>query len=1098
VVLPSSTTAERSVKVVLWAASVAMVAGLALSVVAAFAFATAVRLVDHAVEVQTEADGWMVALLDTTVAARSYVASADRSLREPYRSSLARERVVSARLKALVVDNPIQTRNVEAADAHAQTALDELRVLVDLTDRGHHDQALAELESGMRDRLSDFREDWKRVVAEEGRLLVARRAAASTRGMFFIMGAALLGVTAFGLLAFGWRSQVTRERLFADLARRARERLHDLSDVAASLSEARTREQVAQSVVERGMHVAGADTCALYLLDEPGTTLELVAHRGVAAAIIDKIRRISESQGNPAVFDSMRAGTTIWAENEAEYAARFPGLAQMKVEGPRAKAFWSYPLVVEGKPIGLLGMGFYEPRSFSEDDRALVGTLCQQFAQALLRAKRLEGEDEARRWFTTTLKSIGDAVIATDPEGRVTFMNGVAEELTGFGEAEARGRPLQEVFQIFSEQTRVPVENPVAKVLREGTVVGLANHTVLRSKQGREIAIDDSGAPIRSESGQLIGVVLVFRDVTHEQAERARREFLSKAGEALVASLDYQVTLASVARLAVPTIADWCGVDILEPGAQKPYQAAVAHVDPSKLEFARALREQYPPDPNARTGSPEVIRSGKSELYPEIPQALLEAAAKDAEHLRLIRELRLQSAMVVPLRGRNRILGAMSFVYAESGRRYTEEDLAFGEDFARRAALAIENSLALKQVEEARAYEHRLRAEAEVASRAKDEFLAVVSHELRTPLNAVLGWAVTLRRKTLIPETDRGLAIIERNARTQAKLIEDVLDVSRIISGKLMLNLGPTSVADAITNSIETIAPAAAAKSIVVTYTLGEEPLVITADADRVQQVVWNLLSNAVKFTPKGGSISVDAERVGSNVLIRVSDSGEGIHADALPFIFDLFHQADASTTRRHGGLGLGLAIVRQLVNAHGGSVSAESGGGGKGATFVIELPARSAVAAVERAPRALSTGERAPEGVELPRLDGLRLLIVDDEVDALSLVTEVLRETGAEVHSATSASEALEKFETVRPDVLVSDIGMPHEDGYSLIRRIRMLPAERGGRTPSVALTAYAREEDAQRAFAAGYQKHVVKPVEPGHLVNVVANLGGRILEPV
>jgi PAS domain S-box-containing protein len=1083
----------------LWAATFAMAAGLSLSVAAALSFVSASKLIDHTVEVQKEADEWMVALLDTTIATLSYVASSDEKLLLPYRSALARERAIFSRLKGLVSDNPTQVRNVEAADAHAQSALDELGRLADLTSAGHRDQALAEMGSvEMTARLDAFREDWRGVVAEEARLLVARRAAATKRGLLTVSGAALLGLTAFGLLVFGWRTQGSRERLLDEIARRARERLQALSDVATSLSEARTREQVARVVVERGMRVAGADICTLYLLDEASTTLELAGHQGVAPELVEKIRRLSGSESNGAAFADLQSETAIWAETEADYRALFPSLYELKVEGRRAKAFWSCPLVVEGRPIGRLGMGFYEPRKFSEDDRALVGTLCQQCAQALLRAKRLEGEDEARRWFTTTLKSIGDAVIATDPDGRVTFMNGVAEELTGFGEAESRGRRLEEVFQIFSEQTRAPVESPVAKVLREGTVVGLANHTVLRSKNGREVPIDDSGAPIRSESGQLFGVVLVFRDVTREKTDRAKREFLSKAGEALVASLDYQVTLTNVARLAVPTIADWCAVDILEPGAPAPFQAAVAHVDPSKLELARAIGEKYPSDPNARTGAPEVMRSGKSELYPEIPAALLEAAARDSEHLRLIRELRLESAMVVPLRGRNRILGAMSFVYAESGRRYTEEDLAFGEDFARRAALAIENSLALKQVEESRAHEHRLRAEAEVASRAKDEFLAVVSHELRTPLNAVLGWAVTLRRKALVPETDRGLAIIERNARTQAKLIEDVLDVSRIISGKLVLNLRPTNVADAITASIETIAPAAAAKSIVVSHAFDDEALVITADADRVQQIVWNLLSNAVKFTPKGGSVLVQAERKGSNIAIRISDSGEGIRPEALPHIFDLFHQADASTTRRHGGLGLGLAIVKQLVTAHGGSVHAESAGEGKGATFVIEIPARSAIPAVERAPRPNASAERAPDGLEPPRLDGLRLLIVDDEEDALMLVAEVLRERGAEVHAAGSANEALAKFETVRPDILVSDIGMPHEDGYSLIRKIRMLPAERGGRTPSVAVTAYAREEDAQRAFAAGYQKHVVKPVEPEHLVNVVANLGGRTLEPV
>jgi PAS domain S-box-containing protein len=708
----------------------------------------------------------------------------------------------------------------------------------------------------------------------------------------------------------------------------------------------------------------------------------------------------------------------------------------------------------------------------------------------------MEREDEAHRWLATTLRSIGDAVIATDAEGRVTFMNPIAQALTGWMESDARGRPLEEVFCIFSEDTRKVMESPVTKVLREGTVVGLANHTVLRSKRGIEIPVDDSGAPIRDEGDRIVGVVLVFRDVTREKRDRVRNEFLSRAGEALVSSLEYEATLATVARLAVPALADWCAVDLVAEGLAAFRQVAVAHVDPSKVRFARELGERYPPDPNAPTGVPAVIRTGKSELYAEIPEELIEASAKDAEHLRLIRDLRLVSAMVVPLRSRGRTFGAMTFIYAESGRRYTHDDLAFGEDFARRAAMAIENAVALKEAEEARGKERWLRSDAELANRSKDDFLASVSHELRTPLNAILGWTVTLRGRKPPEDIERALVIIERNARTQAKLIDDVLDVSRIISGKLALNLGPTNVAEAVAAAIETVTPAAEAKQIAVNSDVADDSLTITADADRMQQIVSNLLSNAVKFTPKDGQVSVRVYREGSDVRICVSDTGEGIRREVLPVIFEPFRQADASTTRRHGGLGLGLAIVKQLVSAHGGSVRAKSDGQGQGATFVVQLPARSAVPAITRAARSTATIEATNAVKNGPRIDGLRLLVIDDEHDALALLGEVLREHGAEVHGVASAAEAMEKFAAVRPDVIVSDIGMPELDGYAFIRKIRALPPDAGGRTPAVALTAYARSEDAQRAFAAGYQMHVTKPVEPAQLATVVANLGGRSLD--
>jgi signal transduction histidine kinase/ActR/RegA family two-component response regulator len=594
----------------------------------------------------------------------------------------------------------------------------------------------------------------------------------------------------------------------------------------------------------------------------------------------------------------------------------------------------------------------------------------------------------------------------------------------------------------------------------------------------------------------MLGVVLVFRDATHQKRDRARSEFLARAGEALMASIDYQVTLAAVTRLAVPTLADWCTVDLLEPGAAVPRQVAVAHVDDDSVRFARELGQRYPPDWDAPTGAPKVIRTGKSELYAEIPQALLEGAARDEEHLRIIRELRLQSAMVVPLRLRSRTLGAITFIYADSGRRYAEDDLRFAEDFARRAAMAIENALALKEADEARAQERRLRGEAERASHAKDEFLATVSHELRTPLNAILGWTVMLRGRKLPEDLERGLAVVERNARRQTKLIEDLLDISRIVSGKLVLNFGPTNVGDAIAAAVETVAPVAEAKGLRTWVEVLDAPLTITADQDRLQQIVWNLLSNAVKFTPKGGHVKVCAYREGSEVCVSVVDSGEGMRLDVLPLVFEPFQQADASITRRHGGLGLGLAIVKQLVSAHGGSVHAESDGEGKGATFTVRLPARSTFSAMSTGARATATIETRGAIDRVPRLDGLRVLVVDDEGDALDVVSEVLRSQGAEVHVAASAHEALETFGALRPDLVVSDLGMPEMDGLSFIRKIRALPSDQGGRTPAVALTAYARAEDAQRAFAAGFQMHVAKPVEPAQLTAVIANLGGRSLD--
>jgi PAS domain S-box-containing protein len=408
----------------------------------------------------------------------------------------------------------------------------------------------------------------------------------------------------------------------------------------------------------------------------------------------------------------------------------------------------------------------------------------------------LERQRAVELW-ATTLRSIGDAVIATDTASRVTFMNPIAERLTGWPVSEAIGHALGEVFPIFNEQSGAPVENPVEKVIRTGLIVGLANHTVLRRRDGTEVPIDDSAAPIRLHD-RTEGVVLVFRDVSEEKRELLRRSFLAHATEDLLNAADYHDALARIASLAVPRLADWASVDIVD-GSGIPRRLAVAHVDPAKVQFARELAERYPPDRDATSGVPEVIRSGKAELYPELPRDMLERAARDDEHRRIIRELDLRSALIVALRGRDSVFGAISLVYAASDRRYSQADLEFAEELARRAALIIER--------------RRLEEEAALANRMKDEFLATISHELRTPLQAILGYATMLERG-VARDPAKAIGAIVRNATAQTRLIEDILDMSRIQSGKLRIAMGRVQLASAIREALDSIRPAAAARQI--------------------------------------------------------------------------------------------------------------------------------------------------------------------------------------------------------------------------------------------------------------------------------------------
>ena len=438
-----------------------------------------------------------------------------------------------------------------------------------------------------------------------------------------------------------------------------------------------------------------------------------------------------------------------------------------------------------------------------------------------------------------------------------------------------------------------------------------------------------------------------------------------------------------------------------------------------------------------------------------------------------------QAVRISPLSHDGQVIGTLTIIDDVTERVAREAELQ--EQIEARTRLLSSEKLA--------------RNDAERANRLKDEFLATISHELRNPLNAILGWAHMLRLGKLTPaNAERAVETIYRNAKSQAQLVADLLDVSRIISGKLRLDVRTVDLISIVNAAMDSVRPAAEAKSIRLQTTLDPAAGPISGDADRLEQIVWNLLTNAVKFTPKDGRIQVRVQRIDSHVEIVVSDSGVGISKEFLPYVFDRFRQADASTTRIHGGLGLGLSIVHQLVDLHGGSVSVQSEGEGKGATFTIQLPFVGMVSNQKDAETVNPVQSDQINTLEgLPSLQGLKVLVVDDEADTRELIREVLKECGSEVILSRSVAEALEALEQHKPDILISDLGMPDEDGYSLISKIRALPSERGGHIPAAALTAYARAEDRMRVLRSGFQFHLPKPVDSAELVTVVASLAGR-----
>ncbi len=828
-----------------------------------------------------------------------------------------------------------------------------------------------------------------------------------------------------------------------------------------------------------------------------------------------------------------------------------------------------------------------------DDEEERVRSVALQNAQSILVARQ-RAEEALRKqseWLRVTLSSIGDAVISTDAEGQITFMNDAAESLTGWPQAEALGRPLPDIFHIINEQSRQPVENPALQALREGTVAGLANHTILITKDGTERPIDDSVAPIRDQQGNIAGCVLIFRDVSQQrqsvraleqseaqfrqladalpqivwtarpdgyvdyynerwyeftgfrrgeygqqswepvlhpddvqrcvdtyygcirseslyqieyrfkdrhtggyrwflgraypvrdkqsrivrwfgtctdindtkQAEETTR-FLADASAALSELTDYRSTLQKVAGLAVPFFADWCAVDMQEADGSIR-RLAVTHTDPAKVQLVHELFRRYPPQPSDPHGVMKVMRTGESELVAVIPDSFLVELAKDEEHLTIIRRLGLKSYICIPVCSRTGTLGVLTFATAESGRVYDTNDLAAAEDLAHRAAIAVENASLL--------------AALKASDRRKDEFLAMLAHELRNPLAPIRNAVQIFRGKgPLVPELQWATEVIDRQVHQMTRLVDDLLDVSRITKGKIELRKEPVELAMVVNSAVEASRPLIEKWSHELTVTIPPQPIHLEADPTRLAQVLLNLLNNAAKYMDKGGRIWLTAERQRDHVLIRVKDAGIGIPTEMLPRVFDMFTQVDRSLERSEGGLGIGLTLVQRLVEMHGGTAEAHSDGPGKGSEFVVRLPL--AVERKDKGPQGTADGEKV-----LPPMKR-RILVVDDNRDAADSLGMLLRMMGNEVHTAYDGLEAVRAAAAFRPDMVLLDIGLPKLNGYEAARSIR----EQDGGTDMflVALTGWGQEEAHRRSKEAGFDHHMTKPVEFAALQKLLA----------
>ena len=672
--------------------------------------------------------------------------------------------------------------------------------------------------------------------------------------------------------------------------------------------------------------------------------------------------------------------------------------------------------------------------------------------------------DEAELRFRSVVDNVVDGIITIDERAMVESFNPAAEKIFGYRADEVLGR---NVNMLMPEPYHGQHDSYVDNYLQTGRakIIGIGREVQGRRKDGSIFPMDLAVSEFRLKGRRMFAGIV--RDISERKRVEQTFKFLAAAGTTLDALVDYQSTLKKVAGLAVPFVADWCMIDLLDPDGSLR-RVAIAHADPQKVLAAEEVARRHPPAVDLSFGPAQVLRSRREEIIPKMSDAMLAEMAGDEEHLRYLRSLGLRSVMNVPLEIRSRLFGVMSFASAESGHEYGPSDLALAGDLAHRVAVALENA--------------RLYAEVKDADRRKDDFLAMLAHELRNPLAPIRSGLDLLDMEGVDAATSawaRGL--MKQQIHHLVRLVDDLLDVSRIMRGKVQLRKERISLADAVQRGIETARPLIELQHHELHVELPLLPVWIEADPVRIAQVVANLLNNAAKYNDKPGHITLTCESHGDQAVLRVRDDGIGIEKELLPRVFGLFTQADRSIGRSQGGLGIGLTLVRSLVEMHDGSVEARSEGPGMGSEFIVRLPVMAA----------------EPEAASPPARPGItsrhnghgphhRVLVVDDNAAAAQILSEIAARLHHEVRVAYTGETALEMAGNYLPDIIFLDIGLPGINGYQVAEQLRRQPEF--SRTLLVAVTGYGREDDRRRSREAGFNHHLVKPVAPDALYELLS----------
>jgi PAS domain S-box-containing protein len=932
------------------------------------------------------------------------------------------------------------------------------------------------------------------------------------------------------------RADDERARLLA-LEQSRRREAEAVAELGRIITQGLDFDAVAQRVAELARGLLRATTTTVYRLDPVSRDFVCLAISGDMGPF--KVGGVVPA-GAGAVGRAVERGRAVTTANVLEDPdiVTPPGTRDWIEQAPY-RAVVALPLQVKGRIIGAFAAGDRLGRVWGADEIRLAEALADHAAVALDNA-RLYTEAEERRREAELLAELARAVNASlDLDtvlGRLTaaakdlcnadlarialwdarregmaFRYTVGARAGGHdevlltrgkglaGEVLTTGRPVRSASIL--DDPRLHPEH--AETIRaEGSVAVLVAPIRMGERVEGLLYVDNrrpraftdrdeavlvrlaDHAAIALRNAQLFAGEQAARAEAETRAQRAR--LLADVSRALGASLDYEATLDAVVHLVVPACADWCVVYLARRDGSTR-RVAVGYADPAHAALAAEALRQPPSRDWLRASSPAIegVRAGRPLLLAEVRSERIEELVGDPHERRVLHALAPRSLLLAPLVARGRALGAFLWLRVARDVPYTAEDLGLAEDIAARAALAVDA---------ARLYRHaeRARSEAERANQAKDEFLAVLSHELRTPLTSMLGWLRLLRGGQLGPErAAQALEVVERNTRTQAQLINDLLDVSRIIAGKLQLDLYPVELMPIVAETVESTRRDADAKGVGLELSVGGGATPVLGDPLRLGQILANLVANAVKFTSPGGRVRVRLGREGSEVVLSVADTGVGIAPEVLAHVFDRFRQADSTITRRHGGLGLGLAIVRHLVELHGGTVAAESPGEGRGSTFTVRLPLADPAARRGRGTPAAEVGVPEPGAGALAEL---RVLVVEDHGDTAELLRTILRDQGADVRVATSLAGALAALADDEVDVLVSDIAMPDGNGYELLERVRAREQSAGKPPlPAVAVTAFAGSGESERARAAGFQHYAAKPVDPATLVHVVARAAGR-----